>query len=52
MSDTITTDATTAPDTRTSAVPRLKTKYADDISYAPGYAPAASTTDTVGTSTG
>ena len=33
-------------------IANLKTKYADDISYAPGYAPAASTTDTVGTSTG
>jgi large subunit ribosomal protein L5 len=31
MSDTITTDATTAPDTRASAVPRLKTKYAEEI---------------------
>jgi large subunit ribosomal protein L5 len=31
MSDTITSDATTAPDTRTSAVPRLKTKYAEEI---------------------
>jgi len=30
----------------------LKTKYADEISYAPGYAPAAATADTVGTSTG
>ena len=26
----------------------LKTKYADEIAYAPGYAPAASTTDTLG----
>jgi foldase protein PrsA len=33
-------------------IANLKTKYADDISYAPGYAPAASTTDTVGTTTG
>ena len=33
-------------------IANLKTKYAGDISYAPGYAPAASTTDTLGTSTG
>jgi foldase protein PrsA len=30
----------------------LQTKYADEISYAPGYAPAAATAGTVGTSTG
>jgi foldase protein PrsA len=33
-------------------IANLKTKYAGDISYAPGYAPAASTTDTLGTTTG
>jgi foldase protein PrsA len=34
-------------------VASLKAKYADQIAYAPGYAPAAATTDTgVGTSTG
>ncbi len=34
-------------------IANLKTKYADEISYAPGYAPAASTTDTLGgTATG
>jgi foldase protein PrsA len=33
-------------------IANLKTKYGDEISYAPGYAPAAATSDTVGTSTG
>jgi parvulin-like peptidyl-prolyl isomerase len=33
-------------------IANLKTKYADQIAYAPGYAPAAATSDTVGTSTG
>jgi hypothetical protein len=34
-------------------IANLKTKYSDDISYAPGYAPAATSTDTgTGVTTG
>jgi foldase protein PrsA len=33
-------------------IANLKTKYGDDISYAPGYAPAATGTDTSGVTTG
>jgi foldase protein PrsA len=35
-----------------SWIANLKTKYGDDISYAPGYAPAATGTDTSGVTTG